>query len=107
MLYTKSGKISVKEFKKKFSKPKSKKKKKIKIDKFKNLTYSQLLKTKQWQKVRNRILLRDKYTCQKCNFKMNLEVHHIKYKGKYPWQTPDKYLITLCEICHAKEHNKI
>ena len=96
------------------NRPKKKKKKvkkaKKKVDinkKYKNYIYTQLLQTPEWRRKRTEILIRDKYTCQKCRFKMNLEVHHTKYTHRLPWLTKNKYLITLCEICHAKEHGKI
>jgi len=87
---------------KKSTKPKKKKKKRVKN--YKELSYTELLKTPEWRKRREQILFRDNYTCQECGFKTHLEVHHKKYGYKYPWLSPDKDLITLCEICHAKIH---
>jgi hypothetical protein len=37
----------------------------------------------------------------------SLQVHHIAYKGKEPWDTPDKLLITYCYECHQKEEDKL
>lgn len=87
---------------KKTKKPKRKIKKKKSYEK---LTYTQLLQLSEWRKRREQILIRDDYTCQDCGFKIHLEVHHIEYKHKYPWLSPDKDLITLCEICHTKKHS--
>lgn len=66
--------------------------------------YSELLKDPRWQKKRLEIFQRDDFTCQEC-FSTNktLHVHHIKYVGDFPWETPDLYLLTLCEDCHRLE----
>lgn len=65
--------------------------------------YSDLLKDPRWQKKRLDIMNRDSFSCQRCfSTDKTLHVHHIKYIGK-PWECPDKYLITLCEQCHACE----
>ncbi len=82
-----------------------KKKKKHKAKKYENLSYNQLIKLPEWKKRRNQILIRDNYTCQNCGQKIHLEVHHITYRYKYPWLSPNEDLIILCEICHAKIHN--
>lgn len=67
--------------------------------------YSKLLARKEWLIVRNLVLIRDKYKCLKCNSRNKLEVHHILYiENKMPWEIPTRYLITLCEECHKKEH---
>ena len=45
---------------------------------------------------------RDEFTCQYCyDTKTELQVHHIKYIGTAPEETPDEYLVTLCKDCHA------
>ena len=36
-----------------------------------------------------------------CN---RLDVHHIKYTNQFPWNAPDKDLITLCSECHKELH---
>lgn len=88
------------------SKEKSKKKhkeerKNIQI----RINYSKDLKDIRWFRKRKRILIRDNYTCQKCGAKKNLRVHHKKYiSGRRPWQYNEKHLITLCNLCHEKEH---
>lgn len=67
--------------------------------------YSKLLRNPYWQRKRNAILERDKYTCQKCTDTLtNLQVHHKYYiDGKMPWEYPDDALVTVCELCHKKE----
>lgn len=67
--------------------------------------YSELLKRKEWINKRNSILKRDKRKCVKCSCKKSLHVHHTYYLiGKMPWEVPDDCLITLCKVCHEKEH---
>lgn len=49
--------------------------------------------------IRKKALLRDNYTCQICEAKRKLEVHHIipyRLIGKHDLEN----LITLCEKCH-------
>jgi hypothetical protein len=69
------------------------------------MTYSEKLKNPSWQKKRLEIFSRDGFACQFCfDTENTLHVHHLKYKGVNPWDTPDKYLLTICEECHKKEH---
>jgi len=67
-------------------------------------TYGDHLKDPRWQRKRLEIFQRDNFTCRHCSADDKpLNVHHIKYVGNFPWETPDKYLITLCEDCHHIE----
>lgn len=68
--------------------------------------YSDLLKDPRWQKKRLEIFSRDAWTCRQCLCgSKTLNVHHILYESRFPWETSDKYLITLCEDCHSIEEN--
>lgn len=54
---------------------------------------------------------RDNFTCQDCGKGLNdgivLNVHHIRYRtGLLPWEYNDYELVTLCEECHCKTHEK-
>lgn len=77
-----------------------------------DLSYEDLLKTEEWKEKRQKILNRDNNKCVYCGKTHNLQVHH-KYYSKYPngfrvypWNYPDDALITLCDECHKKVHNK-
>ena len=77
-----------------------------------NMVYEQKLADPRWRQKRSRIVERDHYTCQWCGSHENLQVHH-KYYMRYPdgkmadlWDYPDEKLITLCENCHRKWHEK-
>lgn len=74
--------------------------------------YDVLLHDERWYDKRRIILERDNHTCQWCGKTTNLQVHH-KYYNKYPndikvepWNYPDDALITLCNDCHKKCHDK-
>lgn len=79
---------------------------------YEDLSYEDLLKTEEWREKRQKILNRDNNKCVYCGKMHNLQVHH-KYYSKYPngfrvypWNYPDDALITLCDECHKKVHNK-
>lgn len=52
---------------------------------------------------RQKVLWRDKYTCQRCGFSSSLEAHHIILKSKGGTNTVTNG-ITLCTECHASLH---
>lgn len=69
--------------------------------------YRALLKHPKWKTKRMQIIKRDGYACKVCGKKKYLQVHHKYYEGdKSPWQYPNKALITLCSVCHKKEHKR-
>ena len=60
---------------------------------------------KGYGKFRSEVLLRDKFSCQICGAKDNLEVHHIKEYAKFPTlRVSVSNGITLCASCHKKVH---
>ena len=73
-------------------------------------SYSDLLKTQEWQDKRQKILERDGYICRYCSSTVGLQVHHKYYSvypngvRAYPWNYPDDALITLCDSCHRNVH---
>lgn len=70
------------------------------------MEYKELLQDIKWITKAKFIRQRDNHTCQSCGVKnVELHVHHKRYyKGHKPWEVENKYLITLCEKCHEKEH---
>lgn len=67
------------------------------------MTYSEKLRHPLWQKKRLNILERDNWKCQFCSCDTrNLQVHHVLYKKRDPWDYPDYLYQTLCDKCHAE-----
>lgn len=53
-----------------------------------------------WRRIRQRILLRDRYTCQQCGYVgMDLEVDHIVNVAR-GGSDDDSNLQALCKLCH-------
>lgn len=66
------------------------------------MTYAEKLNDPRWQKKRLSIFQRDEFKCLLCtDDQTQLHVHHDKYVGKNPWDTPDELLKTYCKHCHA------
>ncbi len=62
-----------------------------------------------WRKQRERILERDKHTCQGCGWTENevkrLEGHHVDplAETEHDWNNyPDDLVVPLCDVCHPK-----
>jgi 5-methylcytosine-specific restriction endonuclease McrA len=67
--------------------------------------YEDKLLDSRWLKKSKSIKQRDCYRCTKCRSRDRLEVHHKVYvSGRQPWEYDDRYLVTLCNKCHAKVH---
>ena len=67
-------------------------------------TYAKKLLDPRWQKKRLEILNRDEWMCQRCGSETRtLHIHHIHYESCDPWETDNKFLITICETCHQHE----
>lgn len=78
-----------------------------KICDFNKMNYREKLKHPRWLETRDRILKRDKFTCQECKMKKKiLHVHHVTNRGRdaHPWDYPDDELQTLCQDCHWEHH---
>jgi 5-methylcytosine-specific restriction endonuclease McrA len=76
-------------------------------------TYRKKLQQIEWQTKRQQILKRDGFKCRNCNSTKLLQIHHRQYHisknsqiKKDPWSYQDKYLITLCNVCHENGHKK-
>lgn len=71
--------------------------------------YAKQLKSPLWIQRKADVLLRDNYACYMCGCTESerLEVHHVAYyPNKKPWDYPDYLLVTLCRVCHQKEHDQ-
>jgi hypothetical protein len=67
-------------------------------------TYEQLLRDPRWQRRRLDIFNRDNFACQACcETTRELHVHHVRYIGGPPWESPSEDLQTLCSDCHTNE----
>ena len=65
------------------------------------MTYALKLKDPRWQKLRLQIMERDGFRCVICgDDKKTLNVHHVIYKKRNPWDYPEYLYQTLCEDCH-------
>jgi 5-methylcytosine-specific restriction endonuclease McrA len=64
-----------------------------------------VLVPEKYSQLRTRILQRDGWKCQSCGSPINLQVHHMRFRGRLGSDVPDN-LITLCADCHSKEHHQ-
>lgn len=63
-------------------------------------------KSTQYKEWRQSVFQRDKFQCQRCGSSKDLHPHHIKYFSLFPELRFDiNNGLTLCSICHGKEHN--
>lgn len=76
-------------------------------------TYGGLLFHHKWKEKRKEILNRDQYRCVICKSDKELQIHHRQYhfllnqnQFRLPWDYEDNLLITLCESCHSRGHNR-
>jgi 5-methylcytosine-specific restriction endonuclease McrA len=70
-----------------------------------------LYKDKKWRRKRLNILRRDKYECRNCKrfgkVVTAVTVHHIYFLKDHPeWRLASWNLISLCNDCHNKMHNR-
>jgi 5-methylcytosine-specific restriction endonuclease McrA len=77
------------------------------------IQYREFLQTEEWKRRRNEILTRDGHACRNCGSTALLHVHHRQYHRDAvtrrilpPWDYTDHLLITLCERCHQKGHER-
>jgi 5-methylcytosine-specific restriction endonuclease McrA len=64
------------------------------------------LSRKEYDRLRIRVLERDRWKCQRCGSSIDLQVHHLRYRGRLGPDTLDN-LISLCANCHAEEHRNV
>ena len=67
----------------------------------KQTSYSEKLRDPRWQKKRLCVMQRDGFACRDCgDADSTLHVHHCHYEKGEPWQTDERFLLTLCADCH-------
>jgi 5-methylcytosine-specific restriction endonuclease McrA len=57
-----------------------------------------------YERLRERVLRRDGWRCQCCGTRLNLEVHHKKFRSQ-AGDDSEENLITLCADCHEGVHH--
>ena len=67
--------------------------------------YERYLKSKQWQKKRYAVIMRDDKCCRWCGISVGFKgnVHHIHYRNIFREELAD--LILLCPNCHTEAHS--
>lgn len=82
-----------------------------KFDRFNDKTLIDKYKQCKWMKLREKILMRDEYSCRECKRYGKRSsakvVHHVYPAEKYPYlfYNPNN-LISLCNSCHNKMHDR-
>jgi 5-methylcytosine-specific restriction endonuclease McrA len=61
------------------------------------------LKSDDWQRKRAVVLKRDKHRCVYCGVRAT-QVHHKRYAPRNIGREPIKWLVSVCEGCHRKQH---
>jgi 5-methylcytosine-specific restriction endonuclease McrA len=63
------------------------------------------LKSDAWQRKRAVVLKRDKHLCVYCGTRAS-QVHHKRYAPRNIGREPIKWLVSVCEGCHRKQHKR-
>jgi 5-methylcytosine-specific restriction endonuclease McrA len=58
---------------------------------------------KAYEQIRHRVLQRDRWRCQVCGSRKNLQVHHIQLRSQFG-NDAEENLVTLCAGCHIQVH---
>ena len=61
------------------------------------------LDPKLYEKLRKQVLRRDRWQCQICGCRQNLQVHHRQLRSQQG-SDDELNLITLCAACHERLH---
>ncbi len=64
------------------------------------------LKSDAWERKRYVVLKRDNWCCVYCGAKAT-QVHHKRYAKYNIGREPIKWLVSICNSCHEKQHRKI
>jgi 5-methylcytosine-specific restriction endonuclease McrA len=57
-----------------------------------------------YERLRQQVLRRDGWRCQRCGSMSNLEVHHKEFRC-HSGDDSEENLITLCTACHRETHH--
>lgn len=57
----------------------------------------------EFYQIREKILKRDNFTCQKCNSKDDLTIHHVNHNKE---DNTEENLLTLCRSCNSKDNKE-
>ncbi len=63
------------------------------------------LDPRSYYELRREILKRDGWRCQQCGARLDLQVHHIKWRSQLG-DDANENLITLCVTCHRRIHRR-
>ncbi len=66
--------------------------------------YEDFLQTEYWAAVRLKVFRRDKFTCQVCGSKKEIQAHHMTYSIYKKEHLNLSQLMTLCQSCHYEWH---
>lgn len=64
--------------------------------------YDEYIESEDWRKIADKVLKRDKHTCQYCGDAKAKQVHHLTYNRLYDEAMFD--LVSVCVKCHDKLH---
>src|SRR5262249_58796759 len=56
----------------------------------------------EWERIRDEVLARSRWTCQACGARTGLEVHHVLKRSQGGSDFDLDLLVTLCRACHAQ-----
>jgi len=62
------------------------------------------LKSDDWQRKRYVVLKRDDWRCVYCGARAT-QVHHKRYAKRNIGKEPIKWLVSVCQSCHDKQHS--
>ncbi len=57
-----------------------------------------------YAELKRRVLERDRWQCQSCGQRTQLDVHHIQFRSQQG-EDSELNLITLCRQCHRRVHS--
>lgn len=68
--------------------------------------YRKYLRTQKWKDLRQKVIIRDKNTCQDCKKAKATQVHHVSYElYNEEGHSIASELTSLCYSCHQSRHN--